>query len=91
MTKKMNLVEALQKESTALPKTKAAAVPSKKTVTAYNLPPSRRGKKALTVYLDPDVIKQVKFIGIDQEMSTQDIVRDALNDYFAKHGKAQIA
>lgn len=91
MSRKMNLADALKKEYTS--PTKQSTVPAKDAETnkIYNLPPSRRGKKALTVHLDPDVIKQIKLIGIDQEMSIQDLVREALNDLFVKHGKAMIA
>ncbi|MGR3311420.1 MAG: ribbon-helix-helix domain-containing protein [Candidatus Brocadiales bacterium] len=49
-----------------------------------------RVKKPLTVYLDPDVIKQLKLIGIEHDMSNQDMLSEALNDYFVKYSKAQI-
>ena len=88
MTRKKNLAEALQSETT---KPKKTLQPKIANSVLNNLPPSRQGKKALTVYLDPDVIKQVKLIGIESEMSNQDMLREALNDFFIKHSKAQIA
>ena len=56
-----------------------------------SVPPSRRGKKAITVYFEPDVIKQLKLVGIEEDKSMQDMIAEALNDYFAKHGKRAIA
>ncbi len=88
MKRKKNLAEALQSETA---KPKKALQPKNINRGLNNLPPSRQGKKALTVYLDPDVIKQVKLIGIEAEMSNQDMLREALNDFFIKHSKAQIA
>ena len=87
MSRKKNLAEALQSKNI---KSKKATQPEESRGVA-TLPPSRQGKKALTVFFDPDVIKQVKLIGVNQDMSNQDMLAEALNDYFAKHGKAQIA
>ncbi|MCP4373756.1 MAG: hypothetical protein GY797_37495, partial [Deltaproteobacteria bacterium] len=53
--------------------------------------PSRVGKKPLTAFFDPDAIKQLKLIGIEEGKTLQSMTEEAINDYFAKHGKAQIA
>ncbi len=88
MSKKKNLAEALQKENIKPKK----SIRQKTTDTeTNNLPPSRQGKKGLTVFFYPDVIKQLKLIGIEEDLTNQDMVQEALNDYFVKHGKAQIA
>ncbi len=88
MTRKKNLAEALQSENV---KPKKSTPRQNADSGTNNQPPSRQGKKTLTVYFDPDVIKQLKLIGIEHDISNQDMVQEALNDYFAKHGKAQIA
>ena len=66
-------------------------MPGTKESITRSVPASRRGKKAITVYFEPDVIKQLKLVGIEEDKSIQDMVAEALNDYFAKHGKAEIA
>ena len=53
--------------------------------------PSRRGRKALTVYLDPAAHRQLRVLGLEKERSGQDFVIEALNDLFQKHGKPPIA
>jgi hypothetical protein len=53
--------------------------------------PVRIGKKAVTVWFEPDVVKQLKLIGIEQGMTIQDMMTESLNDFFAKHYKPQIA
>lgn len=53
--------------------------------------PSRRGRKALTVYLDPAAHRQMRLLGLEQGRSGQDLVVEALNDLFRKNGKPPIA
>lgn len=55
-----------------------------------DLSPSRKEEKTLIAYFDPDVIKQLKLIGMENEMTIQSMMQEAINDFFAKHGKAQI-
>ena len=54
-------------------------------------PPSREGKKAIAGFFDPAVSRQVKQIGLEKDMSVQDLLREALNDLFEKYGRARIA
>ncbi|MGH8229953.1 MAG: ribbon-helix-helix domain-containing protein [Steroidobacteraceae bacterium] len=53
--------------------------------------PSRVGKKTIAAHFDPAVSRQLKQIGIERDRSTQDLLREAINDLFAKHGKPPIA
>jgi hypothetical protein len=53
--------------------------------------PSRVGKKAFAVFLDPVVIRQIKQICFEEEMTQQDFIAECLNLGFAKYGKGQIA
>ena len=53
--------------------------------------PARHGKKMIAGYFDPAVSRQVKEIGLIHDMSTQALLREALNDLFEKHGKPPIA
>ena len=54
-------------------------------------PPSREGKKPVTAYLEKDVHKQLRVLGIDLEKSNQEMIIEALNDYFARHGRNRTA
>ncbi len=49
-------------------------------------PPSRVGKKPVTAYLEKTAHKQLRSLGLDLEKSSQDMIVDALNDYFELHG-----
>ena len=53
--------------------------------------PSRRGKKPITAHFEPAVVRQLKQLGLDQDRSIQNMLGEALNDFFAKHGKPEIA
>lgn len=54
-------------------------------------PPSREGKAAITVYVDPVAAKQLKRLAVDEDTSIQTLMVEALNDLFAKKGKNRIA
>lgn len=99
MSKKQSLAAALQTydrspSATAVPPASAAPVnrASRKTEEAVSTQaPSRQGKKALIGYFDPAVSKQLKQIALDQDTTTQELLREALNDFFQKHSKPAIA
>jgi hypothetical protein len=49
-------------------------------------PPSREGKRVLSIYLDPLAWKQLRQLALDAETSTQALGEEAVNLLFAKHG-----
>jgi hypothetical protein len=49
-------------------------------------PPSRAGKRVLSVYLDPLAWKQLRQLALDRETTTQALGEEAINLLFAKHG-----
>lgn len=53
--------------------------------------PSRIGKKALIGYFDPAVSKQLKQMALDNDRTIQDLLAEALNDFFQKYKKPTIA
>ena len=53
-------------------------------------PPSRRGLKALTVWVDPAVHQQLRIMALEQERPAQDILCEALADLFQKYGRPRI-
>lgn len=54
-------------------------------------PPSRAGKKIVSGHFDPAVTRQLKQLALDNESTLQNLLAEALNDLFAKHGKQRIA
>ena len=69
------------------PPAPAAAAPEPRAHRA----PSRRGRKAVTIYLDTAAHRQLRMLGLETDRSGQDLLVEALNDLFQKHGKARIA
>jgi hypothetical protein len=75
----------------------ARPVPAEQTVPAHeknpHYRPSRVGKVNVTGYYDPAVKIQLRQIALDISHRTtiQDCLTTALNDFFAKHGKPEIA
>jgi hypothetical protein len=55
------------------------------------LPPSRRGKKAITIWVDPLVADQLKEIAFHHKKSQQELFLEALNILFSKYGRPEIA
>lgn len=106
MVKKPNLATALQQASGKPVKEKevqetsaaeAAPVQSQpiaqpaSSTAQTNVPPSRRGKKAITGHFDPLVSKQLKGIALEEDRTVQDLLAEALNDLFVKYDKNPIA
>ncbi|MCA8837095.1 MAG: hypothetical protein K8963_04490 [Proteobacteria bacterium] len=53
--------------------------------------PARRGKKAVSGHYDAAVQKQLNQMALDEDSSVQELLREAINDLFAKRGKPTIA
>jgi len=52
---------------------------------------NRHGTKTISGHFDPAVSRQLKQIGLDQDSTVQELLVEALNDLFIKHGKNPIA
>lgn len=52
---------------------------------ASNRPPSRAGKRVLSVYLDPLAWKQLRQLALDTDTTTQALGEEAVNLLFEKH------
>jgi hypothetical protein len=70
---------------------KADVAPEPEPQGKAGLPPSRQGKKALTGYFDPEVLKQLKVMAAAEDTTIQALMSEALNDLFKKYGKPHIA
>ena len=65
--------------------------PAVEKITQSHLPPSRRGKKRLEVWVSPEARKQLKLIAVEEDKSQDRVMADTLNMLFAKHGVPPIA
>ncbi len=55
------------------------------------VPPSRRGKRHISGYFEPEVLRQVKIICAEEDKTVNQVLADALNSLFVNRGKAPIA
>ena len=55
------------------------------------VPPSRRGKRHISGYFQPEVLKQVKIICAEEEKTVNQVLAEALNALFINKGKPPIA
>jgi antitoxin-like ribbon-helix-helix protein len=53
--------------------------------------PGRAGTKPITVHFPKNVRDQLKILAVKEDASMQDLVAEAFNDFFAKHGMPEIA
>lgn len=56
-----------------------------------DLPPSREGRQFIAAHVPPEAAKQFKLLAVQQDKTTQDMLIEAINDFFAKHGVSRIA
>jgi hypothetical protein len=54
-------------------------------------PPSREGKRVLSVYLRPEAWKQLRMLSVNLERPNQSLGEEALNLLFEKHRLNRIA
>jgi len=90
MNKRASLAAALQ-TATRGGEHAPTATATPVTATISRLTPGRIGKKTVAAHFDPAVSKQLKQIGLEHDRSTQDLLREAINDLFQKYGKGPIA
>jgi hypothetical protein len=53
--------------------------------------PGRENKRNVTGYFPPEVKHQLRLLCAEQDTTIQEMLAEALNDLFAKYGKAEIA
>jgi hypothetical protein len=58
---------------------------------ASKRPPSRAGKRVLSIYLDPLAWRQLRDLALDLETSTQALGEEAINLLFEKHRRNRSA
>lgn len=55
------------------------------------LPPSRRGKKQIGGHFDPEVSRQLKIVAAREDKTIEQVLGDAINEYFERRGIPPIA
>jgi len=78
--------ETESKETQVLPETPVEAKKSEDKV-----PPSRRGKRHISGYFEPEVLRQVKILCAEEDKTVNQVLAEALNSLFVNKGKAPIA
>jgi hypothetical protein len=58
---------------------------------ASRRPPSREGKRVLSIYLKPEAWKQLRMLSVNLERPSQSLGEEALNLLFEKHRLNRIA
>lgn len=96
MTKRANLAAALHDagaKPAQMPPPAPVVIPEVAAAGqgAATRPPSRTGQRAVTVYVKPEAHKQLRLLGLEQGASVQELMTEALNDLFRKHGRSLIA
>lgn len=74
------------KEQTALPANAKTDKPAKEQTKT-----GREGRQFIAAHVMPDAAKQFKLLAVQQDKTTQDLLVEAINDLFAKHGLSRIA
>lgn len=86
MAKRPSLFAAATAQPASL-EPEAPEVEAKKSVR----PPSREGKRVLSIYLPPEAWKQLRMLSLNLETSTQALGEEAINLLFEKHRLNRIA
>jgi hypothetical protein len=82
--KKRNLADALQSVGQVAPAVRAQRRRDAAKTT-------REGKKTIAGFFTVEVSNQFKILGINEGKTGQELLAEALNDLFVKHGKPPIA
>ncbi|MDB5395270.1 MAG: hypothetical protein JWM91_2776 [Rhodospirillales bacterium] len=92
MTKRPSLAESMRQKLEPVPPARPAIVTEVSRATepapaiAYHAA-TRAGLKKVTAALDPAVHKRLRMLAVDLEKSGEDLLREAIDDLFAKYGK----
>lgn len=94
MAKRPSLADSLHKAASGKspsPEILATQEPTESATRKQSVPPSRKGKKAVTGHFDPAVSRQLKQLALDRDTTIQSLLSEALNVLFEKYGKNPIA
>lgn len=86
MVEKKNLTDVFKQRKGEAETDGASSESRAEKMTQSGLPPSRRGKRRLELWLSPDAKKQVQRLAIDEEKSQEQVMAEALNLLFKSRG-----
>jgi hypothetical protein len=55
------------------------------------VPPSRKNRKSFTTWIDEAALKELRDLSHETGRKQQDLIADALNMLFVRHGKRRVA
>jgi hypothetical protein len=90
-------IEPLSDESSVVqlpaqtPRPRAVASARKPERPKHNRATTRIGKRLVTAYIEPEALKQLKLISVDEEKTIQDLLVEGLNAVFQKRGLTRCA
>ena len=58
---------------------------------ATKVPPSRAGKRLISAFVAPEVLKQFKLTVLENDSTIQETLVGLINEYFRRNGKPPIA
>jgi hypothetical protein len=76
---------------TPAPHPRAVAGARKPEKPRHNRATTRIGKRLVTAYVEPEALKQLKLISVDEEKTIQDLLIEGLNAVFQKRGLTRCA
>lgn len=82
-TKRPSLIDAVNQANEDKPITQPK--------TEINNSDARKDKRIVSGHFDLAVSKQLKQIAVEEDRTIQDLLREALNDFFTKRGRLPIA
>ena len=93
MSKRPNLAAvAAAAGSTRRPDAGTGPAPAKREVPDQATPPKTRvGTKQVAAHFPEDVAWQLRALAVERKTTLQNLMAEALNDLFAKHGKPEVA
>ena len=92
MPPKPDLRQAISSASTARQRRSANAAADEGERGIFDYPrPSRVGKANVTGYFPAPVKKQLRMIAAERETTIEDCLAEAINDFFAKNNKPELA
>jgi hypothetical protein len=69
----------------------AAAAQPMPAPTPRQVAPSRSGKRNVSAYVKPEAARQLRMLAVELDISSQDLIAEALNDLFRKYNKSAVA
>lgn len=89
MPKKTKLAEVFNPDNELQPKNTPEVVETQQE--SKKVPSARENKKHIGGYFPVEVYQQLKFIGVEKHMTTQEMLEEALNAWFRMNDKPTIA